>query len=127
MYSRSAPPEVTVGEHVLGPADRQRRDRLDREAAREAAILVGLVELLGGDLRRRRLVHPQLVGEAPGGLGGALHHHVAPDLILVVAQPVREPACEVEFSSSRGVSIEYPQTATAAARWKRSSSSPSRT
>ena len=53
---------------------------------------VGLVELLGGDLRRRPFVHPHLLGPTPGGLGGALHHDVAPDLVGVVAQPVRVAA-----------------------------------
>ena len=85
-------PPVPVAEHVLGVLDRQRPDRLDREPAREPARAVGLVELLGGDLRRRRLVHPHLVGEAAGHLRRALDHHAAPDLVVVVGQAVREAA-----------------------------------
>ena len=86
LAQRPAP--VPVGEHVLGPADRQGPDGLDREAAREAACRVGLVELLRGDLRRRPLVLAHELGEAPGDLRRALHHDVAPDLVVGVGQPV---------------------------------------
>ena len=92
MYSRSAPAPVAVGQDVLGPLDRQRADGLDREPAGEAARLVGLVELLGGDLGRRRLVHPHLLREAPSHLRGALNHHVAADLIVLVGQAVGKAA-----------------------------------
>ncbi len=63
---------------------------------------IGLVELLGADLRRRRLVHAQLVREPTGDLRRALHHQVA-------ARPGRGrcrgragSGALVEFSSSRG-------------------------
>ena len=119
-------PAVALGDHVLGPSDRQRRDRLDREAAGEAARLVGLVELLGGDLRRRRLVHPLFLGEASRALRGALHHHVAPDLVLVVAEAVRE-ARETRVQAAAAASRSSSRRRRPrAARWKRSSSSPSR-
>ena len=66
-------------------------DGLDREAAREAARPVGLVELLRRDLGRWPLVHPQQLGESPRDLRRPLHHQVAADLVVVVAKPVREP------------------------------------
>src|SRR3954449_12920748 len=69
------------------PGTAARPGGLDREAAGEPARLVGLVELLGGDLRRRPLVLAQRVREAAGHLGGALDHHVAADLVVPVAQP----------------------------------------
>ena len=84
------PAPMAVGEDVLGPADRLRADGLDREAASEPAALVGLVELLGGDLGGRGLVHPHRVREAAGDLRRPLDHDVAPDLIGVVAEAVRE-------------------------------------
>ena len=79
---------MTVCEDVLGPSDRERADRLDREAAGEATRLVGLVEVLRGNLRRRALVHAQELREARRDLRSALHHHVAPHLVGVVAEPV---------------------------------------
>jgi hypothetical protein len=96
---------MAVAEHVHGVLDRERPDRLDREATRKATRKVGLVELLGGDLRGRRLVHPQLIRKAPGHLRRALHHHVPRDLVVAVGQAVREPSAD-RVSSSRGVSIE---------------------
>src|SRR5581483_3674458 len=102
---------MALGEHMLRPADRERRDRLDREATREPATLVGLVELLRRDLRRRRLVHAHQLREPRGGLRRALHHHEATDKVGVVPDPVG-------VARTRGVSIAYPQTATASARWK---------
>lgn len=101
LAQRQSP--VAVSEHVPRPVDRQRTDRLDREPPREAPRLVGLVELLRGDLGRRRLVHPQLVGEAPGDLRRALHHHTAADLIVIVGQPVREAAAGRVQQQPRGL------------------------
>ena len=51
---------VALGGDVLGPGDRQRRDGLDGEPALVGLGRVGLVELLGADLGRRRLVHAHL-------------------------------------------------------------------
>ena len=94
---------VAVALHVLGPADGQRRDGLDGEPAGKAATLVGLVELLAGDLGGRRLVHAQVLGEAPGDLGGALDHDVAADLVVVVAQSVGEAAAGGVQEQARGL------------------------
>ena len=106
MYSRSGAPQwpwaVTCSAQVIGSGltvwiDKPRLYGL---------VGVGLVELLAGDLGRRRLVHaPDLVVEAAGGLRRALHHQVPADLVVVVAQPVGI-ARVAESSSSRGVSIE---------------------
>jgi hypothetical protein len=82
----------SLREHVLCPADRQGRDRLDRETTREPAAVVGLVELLRRDLRRRRLVHPQELGKSARDLRRTLHHHVAADEVGRVAEAVRVPA-----------------------------------
>ncbi len=87
LPQRRAP--VALRDDVLGPGDRQRRHGLDRPAPLVRLAGIGLVELLGRHLRRRRLVHPDLVVEPAGGLRSALHHQVAPDLVGVVAQPVR--------------------------------------
>ena len=86
LAHRAAP--MAVGEHVLGPADRLRRDRLDREARGRSRA----------SRRSRRTARRRppaadpctsaALGETPRGLGGALHHHVAPNLIVVVAEPV---------------------------------------
>ena len=88
---------------MLGPPDGQRRDGLDREPAGKAAALVGLVELLAGDLRRRRLVHAQVHRKATGDLSGALDHHVAADLVVVVAQPVGVTAAGGVQQQPRGL------------------------
>ena len=67
---------------------------------------IGLVERLARHLGRGRLVHPQRLGEAGRHLRRSLHHHIAPNLILVVAEAVGKCRPVVEFSNSRGVSIE---------------------
>ena len=85
-------PPVALGEDVLGPFDRQRTDGLDREPAGESSRRVGFIELLGGDLGRRRLVHAHLVGEATGDLGSALDHHAPADLIVAVREPAGKTA-----------------------------------
>ena len=106
MYSRSAGPQwpsaSTCSAQPIGsgPTVWIENPRANPRAA------IGLVELLGGDLGRRPLVHAQHVREAAGDLRRALHHHVAADLIVVVPEPVREAGALVECSSSRGVSIE---------------------
>ena len=100
-------PPMALGQHVLGPADRQRRDRLDREAAGEAAPLVGLVELLRRDLRRWRLVHAQELGEPRSRLRRSLDHHVAPDLVVVVPEAVRDVA---STSSAKGAAASRSRT-----------------
>ena len=51
---------------------------------------VGFVEVLGGHLGGRGFVHSQFGREPPCALGGALDHHVPADLVVVVAEPVRE-------------------------------------
>ena len=88
LPQRFAP--VSLRGDVFGPGDRQRADGLDGPAALVGLARVGLVELFAADLRRRRLVHADLVVEPAGGLRGALHHQVAADLVVVVAQPVRD-------------------------------------
>ena len=90
LAQRGAP--VPLGGDVLGPGDRQRRDGLDREPALVVPGRVGLVELLGAHLGRRRLVHPHLGVEAARGLRRALDHEVAANLVEVVAQAVGEAA-----------------------------------
>ena len=90
LAQRAAP--VALRGDVLGPGDRQRRDRLDREPALVVPGRVGLVELLAAHLGRRRLVHPHLGVEAARRLRRPLHHEVAADLVEVVAQAVGEPA-----------------------------------
>ena len=75
---------------MLGPPDRLGGDGLDGEPSGETAGRVGLVEVLGGDLRGRGFVHAQFGREPPGALGGALDHHVPADLVVVVAEAVRE-------------------------------------
>ena len=89
LAQRPAP--VALRRDVLGPGDGQRRDGLDGEPAPEVPGGIGLVELLGADLGRRRLVHPDLGVEPARGLRRALHHQVAPDLVEIVAHAVGEP------------------------------------
>ena len=96
---------VALGGDVLGVGDRQRRDVLEREPPPVGLGGVGLVELLGADLRRRRLVHPDLGVEAAGDLRRPLDHQVAADQAVVVASPSGNRGV-AESSSRRGVSIE---------------------
>ena len=103
MYSAELVSPMPVGLHMLGPPDRQWRDGLDREAPREATARIGLIELLGGDLRRWRLVHPQVHREASRDLGGALHHDVASDLVAVVGQSLGEPSAGRMQQKPRGL------------------------
>ena len=77
---------MPLRDDVLGPGDRQRADVLDRPPPPVRLAGVGLVELLGADLRWRRLVHPDLLLEPAGGLRCALDHQVAPQVVVLVAQ-----------------------------------------
>ena len=89
MYSRSARPQwpsaSTCSAQPIGSGPTV---WIEKPRA-NPRVCVGLVELLGGDLRRRRLVLAQQVGEAPGDLRRALDHDVAPDLVVRVGEPVR--------------------------------------
>ena len=90
MYSRSARPQCpsarTCSAQPIGWGDTV---WMENPRAKPRAG-VGLVEVLGGHLGWRGFVHAQLGREPPGALGGALDHDVAADLVLVVAEPVRE-------------------------------------
>ena len=79
---------VALGDDVLRVGDRQRRDALDREAALVVLGGIRLVERLGRHLGRGRLVRPDLLRVPAGGLGRALHHDVAADEVVVVAEAV---------------------------------------
>ena len=76
--------------NVFCPGDRQGADGLDGPAAFVGFGRVGLVELLGGNLGWRRLVHPDLVAEPSGDLRCALHHQVAAELVVLVAESAIE-------------------------------------
>ncbi len=92
---------------MFGPGDRQRGDGLDREAALVGLGRVRRAELLAADLRRRRLVHPDLGVDPPPAPWRALDHQVAANLVEVVAQRVgKAPRGRVQQQSR--VSMEYP-------------------
>ena len=93
---------VSLCTHMLGEDDRQRRDALQGEASLVVLRRVSLVEGFGGAFGRRRLVGPDLLVVATGGLRCALHHDVAANLVEVVAQAVGElRTCRVEQQAGR--------------------------
>src|SRR5579872_2770423 len=91
MYSRSGSPQWPWAATCSAEGHRQRRDALQRETPLVVLAGVGLVEDLAAHLRRRCLVGADLLLVAAGRLGRALDHHVAADLVVVVAQPMGEP------------------------------------
>ena len=88
--AQSPAPGFLGGEHLLAEGDGQRTDGLDGEAAGEVILRIGLVELFGERVGRRRLVHADWLIEAAEHDVARLRHQVAAHRAAGVGEAVFE-------------------------------------